>query len=383
MLRAGPKESDGDELASHEEERPVSHSHPDDERHGHGHESESESEREREREHGSGHLPDRAGGQPDAHSHGSIDPAIAATADGVRAIRWSFLGLVATGLFQLAIVLVSGSMGLFADTIHNFADAATAIPLGIAFWLTRREAPRHFTYGFGRAEDLAGIAIVLTTLASSVVAAYESVSRLLHPRPVEALGWVAVAAVVGFLGNEGVAIFRIRVGRRIGSAALVADGCHARADGWTSLAVLAGALGVWLGYPMADAVVGLLISLAILVLVWQSARSVGLRLLDGVEPGTLEVIRKAAESTSGVESVTNVRVRWIGHRLQAEVSVTVAGSLTVSDGHSVAREVQHQLLHGVPNLGGVTVHVDPLGEEGESHHRIGEHEHDGLPRHAH
>jgi cation diffusion facilitator family transporter len=338
----------------------------------------SHSHAHHEHEHGHGHAHGHSG-----HSHGPVDPTIASTADGLRAIRWSFFVLLATALIQVVIVFVSGSVGLLADTIHNFADAATAIPLGIAFWLTRRGAPRHFTYGFGRTEDVAGIAIVLTILASSIVAAYESVSRLLHPRPIAAIGWVAAAAVLGFLGNEGVAIFRIRVGKKIGSAALVADGYHARADGWTSLAVLAGALGVWLGYPIADAVVGLLISLAILILVWQASRSIGLRLLDAVEPATLDAIRQAAAQASRVENVSDVRVRWIGHRLHAEVSVTVPGGLTVADGHSVAREVQHQLLHDVPNLGGVTVHVDPSGEEGESHHGIGEHEHDGLPLHSH
>ena len=218
---------------------------------------------------------------------------------------------------------------------------------------------------------------------ATVRAAYESISRLLHPRPIHALGWVAAAGVIGFLGNEAVAVFRIRTGRKIGSAALVADGYHARADGWTSLAVLAGVLGSWWGYPMADALVGLLISLAIFVLVWQAAHSVGVRLLDGVEPATRDAIRDAAAHARGVENVTDVRVLWVGHRLYAEVSVTVASGLTVSDGHAIAREVRHQLLHQVPNMGGVAVHIDPFGEEGESHHRIAEHEHDGLPMHSH
>ncbi len=322
-------------------------------------------------------------GHGHSHSHGVVDPSIASTDRGLWALKWSFIGLVITALIQVVVVMASGSVALLADTIHNFADAATAIPLGIAFWFARRRASRRFTYGLGRVEDFAGIAIILTILASSLVAAYESVRRLLHPQPVELLWAVMVASLVGFAGNEAVAIFRIRVGRQIGSAALIADGYHARVDGWTSLAVLIGAVGVWAGYPLADPIVGLLISVAILVLVWQSARAVLLRMLDGVEPGTLDEIVHATGHVARVEEITDVRARWIGHRLYAEVSVTVAGGISVTEGHEVAREVRHQLLHHLPHLGGVTVHVDPYGQSGERYHKIGEHAHDGLPTHSH
>ena len=173
---------------------------------------------------------------------------------------------------SLVVVALSGSVALLADTIHNFGDAATALPLWVAFPLARRRPTERFTYGFGRFEDLAGLAIVLIMALSALLAGYETVTRLIHPQPVAYLGTVAVASIVGFLGNEAVALFRIKVGQDIGSAALIADGYHARVDGWTSLAVLVGALGVWLGYPLADPVVGLLITVAILWLVWQSAR---------------------------------------------------------------------------------------------------------------
>ncbi len=147
------------------------------------------------------------------------------------------------GLLQLAVVLLSGSVALLSDTIHDFGDAATAIPLGIAFALTRLGASRRFTFGYGRVEDLAGVIAVLIILFSAVVAGCQAIERLIDPQPIGMLWAVAVAAVVGFLGNEAVAVFRIRVGREIGSAALVADGYHARTDGWASLAVLAGAVG--------------------------------------------------------------------------------------------------------------------------------------------
>jgi cation diffusion facilitator family transporter len=324
-------------------------------------------------DHGAGH----------GHTHGVVDPSIASSDRGLWALKWSFVGLVVTALIQTVVVLLSGSVGLLADTIHNFADAATAIPLGVAFWLARRGATPRFTYGLGRVEDLAGLAILATILASAIVAAYEAIRRLVHPEPVALLWAVMVASVIGFIGNEAVALFRISVGRQIGSAALVADGYHARIDGWTSLAVLVGAVGVWAGYPLADPVVGLLISIAILVLVWQSARSILLRTLDGVETEALEAIAHAASRVPGVTEVTDVRARWIGHRLHADLSITVPAALSVSEGHEVTKAVRHQLLHHLPHLGSMTIHVDPDGEGGERHHRIGAHVHDGLPMHTH
>ena len=210
----------------------VTHLHDEEHRHDHGH-----------GEHG--------------HAHGAVDPTIATSERGIWALKWSFVGLLATALVQIVVVLLSGSVALLCDTIHNFGDAATAIPLGVAFALSRLGASRRFTFGYGRVEDLAGVLVVLIILFSAVVAGYQAVERLIHPEPIGMLWAVAVASVIGFVGNEAVAVFRIRVGREIGSVALVADGYHARTDGWTSLAVLAGAVGVWLGYPLADPIVGL------------------------------------------------------------------------------------------------------------------------------
>src|SRR5215203_5304448 len=322
-------------------------------------------------------------GHAHAHTHGAVDPSIATSERGIWAIKWSFIGLLATALLQLAVVLLSGSVALLSDTIHNFGDAATAIPLGIAFALTRLGASRRFTFGYGRVEDLVGVVVVLIILFSAVVAGYQAIDRLIHPQPIELLWAVAVASVVGFLGNEAVAVFRIRVGREIGSAALVADGYHARTDGWTSLAVLAGAVGVWLGYPLADPLVGLLIAAAILVIVWQSGKAVFTRLLDGVEPEAVEEIRHAACEVDGVEDVSEVRARWLGHRLHAEVNVAVDADLSVAEGHAIAREVNHRLLHQLGYLDGAVIHVDSVEEAGEDHHRIPAHSHDGLPTHSH
>jgi len=317
------------------------------------------------------------------HTHGAIDPTIVTTERGIWAIKWSFAGLMVTALFQVVVVVLSGSVALLADTIHNFGDAATAIPLWIAFAFARLRPSRRFPYGYGRVEDLAGVAIVLTILFSAIVAGWQAIDRFLHPQPVTHLGVLVAAAIIGFIGNEAVAVFRIRVGREIGSAALVADGYHARVDGWTSLSVLFGAVGVWLGYPLADPAVGLAITFAILCIVWQSGRSVLLRMLDGVEPEAIDEIEHAAGHVAGVSQVSEVRARWIGHRLHAEVNVAISPAATVADGHGVAKEVHHQLLHNLPYLSKATIHVDPLEETGESHHRTARHSHDGLPAHSH
>jgi cation diffusion facilitator family transporter len=317
------------------------------------------------------------------HTHGTIDPALLATERGIGAVKWSLIGLAGTALLQAIVVLFSGSIALLADTIHNVADAATAIPLWIAFALARQQPSRRFTYGYGRVEDVAGLMIVLIILFSAVVAGYESINRLLHPQSVEHLWAVALASIIGFAGNELVAIFRIRVGKQINSAALVADGYHARVDGLTSLGVLFSAVGVWLGYPLTDPIVGLVITVAILPIVWQSGKAVFTRLLDGVDPEVTDEIRHALSHTQGVRDVGEVRMRWSGHRLQAELNLCVDCQLSVTEGHAIAVEARHELLHKLPYLSNVTIHIDPEHLSGENHHSITDHAHGGLAHHSH
>ncbi|GIK36721.1 MAG: cation transporter [Chloroflexota bacterium] len=317
------------------------------------------------------------------HQHGVVDPSIISTERGIWAIKWSFIGLFITALLQVGVVIFTGSVALLADTIHNFGDAATAVPLWIAFSLAKRKPSSRFTYGLGRVEDLAGVVIVALILFSAAVAGYESVQRFFNPQPVQYLWAVVAASIIGFAGNEAVALFRIRVGRDIGSAALVADGYHARTDGLTSLAVLLGAIGVWLGYPLADPIIGLLITVAILQIVWQSSQAIFTRLLDGVDPEIGDEIRHAAGHVAGVEAVSEVRVRWLGHRLHAEINIAVRPDLSVEAGHKIALEVQHELLHHLRYLSGASIHVDPANASGEAYHRIAEHTHDNLPAHSH
>lgn len=189
----------------------------------------------------------------------------------------------------------------------------TAVPLAVAFWRGRRPPTRRYTYGYGRAEDLAGGFIVAMIALSSAVAAWEAMQRLAHPQDVHRLAWVGVAGAVGFVGNETVARYRIRVGRKIGSAALLADGLHARTDGFTSLAVVVGAIGVAAGFRLADPIVGLLITAAILVVLKNAARDIYRRLMDAVDPALTDKIESVLASVDGVEGVDQLRVRWVGH----------------------------------------------------------------------
>jgi cation diffusion facilitator family transporter len=341
----------------------------DDHRHGHSH--------GHPHDHGHSHDGNHS------HSHGIIDPSITTSDRGLWAVKWSFVGLAVTAVLQLAVVFVSGSVALLADTIHNFGDAATAIPLAVAFWLARKRPSKRFTFGYGRVEDLAGVAIILTILTSAIIAGYESIQRLLHPQGVSYLWAVVAAAILGFLGNEAVAVFRIKVGREINSAALIADGYHARIDGWTSLAVLCGAVGVWLGYPLADPIIGLLITAAIFGIVIQSGKSIFTRMLDGAEPHIIDEIRHVAQHVAQVKSVAEVRARWLGHRLHVEMNIAVDSKLMIGQAHAIAAEVRHQLLHHLEYLSLVVIHVDPADKSGEDHHSISAHAHDGLPEHSH
>lgn len=309
------------------------------------------------------------------HQHGEheFDTVLESSERGIWALKVSLLALLVTSLFQLAIVALSGSVALLGDTVHNFSDALTALPLWFAFALSRRHANRQYTYGYGRAEDLAGTVIVLMILASSLFVFYESINKLFNPQPLTNLEWVVVASIVGFLGNEAVAVFRLRIGREINSAALIADGLHARIDGFTSLAVLVGVIGVWLGFWWADPVMGLIIGFAILVIVRDAAREMWHRLMDAMDPETIEQIEHTASHVEGVQSVQNVRARWVGHRINAELNVVVDCDLSLGASHDIAEQVRHQLFHAFPMMTDATVHLDPCGHDDIDHHALTAH----------
>lgn len=349
------------------------------------HDSHEHHEHDQEQEHDHGHSDNKIFHwfqhffAPHSHGHqeAALDPNLA-TDKGIWALKISFAALMVTAVFQLVIVVISDSVALLADTIHNFSDALTAIPLGLAFWLSRRARNRRYTYGYGRAEDLAGVVIVLMIAYSAFEAIRHSVLRFFNPEPINNLGWVAAAAVIGFLGNELVAVFRIRIGKEIGSAALVADGYHARTDGFTSLAVLAGAIGVWLGYPTLDAIIGFGIGIAILGIVWKTAKDMWQRMMDAIDPEIYEKFKQTASGVEGVMDVHSAALRWVGHRLWGEMHVTVNCQQTVLEGHFITEEVRHKLFHEFPALVEVVVHADPCECDKKIDYHPGSH-HQVLP----
>jgi len=310
------------------------------------------------------------------HSHDAndaIQSAEESSGHGIRAAWIGLAGMMATAIAQVAIVAISGSIALLADTVHNLGHAATTIPLILAFRLGRRPADQQYSYGYRRAEDLVGLFIGLIVAVTAAIIIWESVNALLNPREVTNLGWVLAAGIVGFLGNEIVAVYRIRAGRRIGSAALIAEGQHARADGLTSIAVVVGVVGVWLGFPRADAVIGFLIGIAILWILVNSMRTVGKRLMDGVDRGVIEMLSAAAAVVEGVEGVDQVRARWSGHRIEGDASIWVSRDLDVVAAHQIADEVEHAMLHAVPHVEAIVVHIHPVDATDEELHELSGH----------
>jgi cation diffusion facilitator family transporter len=291
---------------------------------------------------------------------------------GIRATKVSLVALGITALLQAIIVVFSGSVALLSDTIHNLGDALTAIPLWIAFAVGRRRPTRSYTYGFGRFEDVAGLLIVVAIAASAALIIWESVGRLFEPRLIDHIPWVIAAGVIGALGNEFVARYRIKIGTVIGSEALIADGQHARTDALTSLAVVVAGIGAAFGAAWVDPVAGIVVAAAMLWLLWRTARRMSRRLLDGVEPAIVDEVDESIRGIDQVEDISDLRVRWQGHQLNVAVSITVDPGLTVEQGHETAHEVEHSLHHRFTHPIQAIVHVEPTGRsdahEATAHH---------------
>ena len=307
------------------------------------------------------------------HDHGthSVEPGESVTA-GIKATKISLVVLGITAALQAVIVIMSGSVALLSDTLHNLGDALTAIPLWIAFLLGRRKPTRTYTYGFHRAEDMAGLLIVLAIGGTAVLVGWESIRRLFEPRLIDQIPWVIAAGLVGAAGNELVARYRIRVGLMIGSEALVADGQHARSDAWTSLAVVAAGIGAAFGLPWVDPAAGLVVSVVIFVLLVRSARGIGRRLLDGVDPELVATAERVILSVEDVREVTDLRVRFHGHQLHISASIAVAATFTVLQAHETAHAAEHELHHAFNLPVVATIHIDPHGVD-DAHRRVAHH----------
>ena len=289
------------------------------------------------------------------HARLNADPAFNATEEGIRTVWLALDALGFTSLLQIGIFALSGSVALLADTVHNVGDTLNSIPLLIAFYLARRVATRRYTYGFGRAEDVAGVLIVLSIAISAGIVFWESIQKLFNPQPMQNLPWVAAAAIVGFLGNEAVALLQIRTGRKIGSDAMIADGLHARIDGLTSLAVLVAVAGTLIGLPILDPLIGLLIGIAILFITRDATRRIWYRLMDAVDPALINRIEHTVEQVAGVQTIDRVRARWVGHELFVEISVR-AGDF------GIGNDIRAALQQWIPHIADTTIQVMPTAD---------------------
>lgn len=335
------------------------HEHDHDE-HNHEHHEHNHDEHEHD-EHGHG------------HEHGKVDADLYGNQAGLRAVQLSTAGMLLVSAIQFAIALIGGSAGLFADALHNFGDVFTTVALWIAFVISSRAANQRYTYGYYRAEDLAGIFIVLVIIASAVAGAVESIQKLTSGNVPTHIYLSMAAALVGVVGNELLAQYKISVGKRINSVALVADGQHSRIDGLTSLAAFAGLIGVMLGFPIADPIAGILITLVIIIVVFTTSRSVLQRLLDAVDPHVVPSIITTALAVPGVEAATDVRARWVGHTLHVVMNIEVNAELTLSKAHAIAEEVRHRLFHKIKGISEVVIHTDPSSASGDHHQEMAHH----------
>jgi cation diffusion facilitator family transporter len=311
-----------------------------------------------------------------SHSHGytelAADPAMRDNELGIRTVKLALLALGVTTLLQIVIYVVSGSVALLGDTVHNLGDALNSIPLWLAFVMAKWRANKRYTYGYGRAEDVAGLLIVVSIAFSAAYILWESVQKLINPQPITYPGWIALAAIIGFLGNEAVAILQIRTGRKIGSEAMVADGLHARTDGFTSLAVLAAAIAVWLGFPILDPIIGILIGIAIVFITRDAALAMWHRLMDAVDPRMVEAVENVIHEHDEIKDVQRLRLRWSGHRLYAEATLALDPALSIAQSEAITDHISHHLYHTLPTLAEATIATVPwntMSGQESAHHR--------------
>lgn len=321
-------------------------------------------------EHPHGHDHDEHG---HGHEHGRVDADLYGTRAGLRAVQISTAGMLLVSAIQFAIATIGGSAGLFADALHNFGDVFTTIALWIAFVISNRAANQRYTYGYYRAEDLAGIFIVLVIIASATASAIESVQKLISGNIPTQIYLSMAAALVGVVGNELLAQYKISVGKRINSVPLVADGQHSRIDGLTSLAAFLGLVGVKFGFPKADPIAGIVITIVIVTVVYSTSRSVLQRILDAVDPHIVPTIITTALAVPGVEAVTDIRARWVGHTLHVVMNIEVDAELTLSKAHAIAEEVRHRLFHDIKGISEVLIHTDPSSASGDHHQDVAHH----------
>jgi cation diffusion facilitator family transporter len=277
----------------------------------------------------------------------------------MAAVRNSLVADVTLVAARAAVALLGGSAALAADSLHGFADVVTTVFLGIAFVLARRSATSEYTYGFHRAEDLVGILILAFLGSSAIFSARTSAMKLATGSETTFLVAGMAVALVGVVGKELIAYYKIRVGRRIDSLSLVADGKHSRADALTSIGAFAGLLGAYLGYPVLDPIFGFVITGAICLIIFRLGKEIVGRLLDTIDPETLVRIKDAARSVEGVEGVHDVRARWAGHKVFCEMHVTVDDGMSICEAHAVGVGIVEKVKEDIQSVEQCLVHLGP------------------------
>lgn len=303
------------------------------------------------------------------HSHAVLSDFAGSTRAGLRALAIGVAGLAATTVLQVALLLVSGSVALLGDTLHNGVDVAGTAVVWVAFKISSRDRNERYSFGYHRFEDLAGLFVVLLIGASSALVLWESIRALTGEVEIHRPWLVLLAGLVGFAGNEAVAQFKIRTGRKIGSAALIADGQHSRADGLSSMGVVAAAVGLLLGAEWLDAVAGIGIGLLIAWAAYSTGREVLLRLLDHAEPDIRLALEKEAAEVAGIEHVNDLRIRQAGRTVHVVASVCVDATVTLPAAHGFAEDLREAWAHLLPDGSSIDIHVDPYTPGTPTPHR--------------
>jgi cation diffusion facilitator family transporter len=273
-----------------------------------------------------------------------------------RAMAVSAAGLAVTALLELGLAVVTGSVALLGDALHNLSDVSTSAVVFAGFWVSRRPATTRYPYGYERAEDLAGLGVAMVIWASAVFAGYESVHKLLDAAPTNHPGLGMVGAAFGVVGNQLVARYKLTVGRRIRSATLVADAKHSWLDAISSVGALGGLVLVALGYRWGDPVAGFAVTLFICHVGVEVTRELLHHLMDGVDPDDLDAARTAAVRVDGVRAA-DVRGRWMGRTLLLEVETRLDDGLNLADADLINTRVEEGVRAAVPAVGHVHSHA--------------------------
>ncbi|TME10975.1 MAG: cation transporter [Chloroflexi bacterium] len=289
------------------------------------------------------------------HHHAPSDEGAA-----TRAVVVSAAVLGAAAAIEFAASASGRSAGVLADALHNAGDVLTTLVLLAAFAVARRPATRRFTSGFGRVEDVATLVIILIIVFTAAAAAFESLGRLLSSEgySISRIGPSLLAAAIGVVANLGVSEYKIRVGRRIRSLALEADGIHSRLDALVSAGAFAGLGLAWMGIAIADPLTGLAITIAIVYILAGTVGRLVLRMMDAVDPDLIDQIASAARSVKGVLGVHDVRARWVGRELVAMMHIDCAPNASLIQAHDIAQAVQQEVELQVPAVH-LDVHMDP------------------------